>query len=391
MHYIFPLVCYFNADSKQQYMKIEMLERIYCRLAFVLLVLFPQLFARVSAASPDISAPFQKRTTAQIPATPFFYFPDSNQAENIRPRANGQILVTLNTIPELYQIDPSRNQSGGIVHTFEGYKSLFGIVELRKDVFYVIASNFTGPPDYYGFQGSVSILQVDLRGIPDPTVAQSAVKVSKVVDIPQAQLLDGLDIVNKSAGLLISGDAQTGTLYLIDVHKRTASAVLQDAILQGTSNARAAALEHIGINGLKVYSSSLYFTNTAKGTFGKVPLDSTTGSPVGIPSVLANYSTLTDDLTFDLAGNAFISEPLNGVLLRPANTTSTNNQTRLLAELPGANSNAFGRTAFDNCILYSTFDGPSSGVARIDVGSQGFCSGKFTSLLGNVVEQRNKK
>ena len=141
----------------------------------------------------------------------------------------------------------------------------------------------------------------------------------------------------------MSGDAQTGTLYRIDVYKRTASAVLQDAILQGTSNARAAALEHVGINGIKVYRSNLYFTNTAKGTFGKVPLNSTTGLPVGIPSVLANYTTLTDDLNFDLEGNAFISEPLNGVLLRPANTTSTNNQTRLLTKLYGANSNAFGR------------------------------------------------
>ena len=353
-----------------------MLERFNCRSAFVVLVLFPQFFTWVCTASPAIGAPLPKRETALVPATPFFLFPNNNQAENIKIRTNGQLLVTLNTVPELYQIDPSRNQSGGIVHTFKGYQSLFGIVELRKDIFYVIASNFTGAPDYYGFQGSVSILKVDLRGIPDPTVARSAVRVSKVVDIPQAQLLDGLDIVNKSAGLLISGDAQTGTLYLIDVYGRTARAVLQDAILQGTSNTRAAALEHIGINGVKVYRSNLYFTNTAKGTFGKLLLNSSTGLPVGTPSVLANYGTLTDDLSFNL-GNAFISEPLNGILLRPANTTSANNQTRLLTELYGANSNAFGRTAFDYCIIYSTFDGAPSGVARIDVRSEGFCNEKF--------------
>ena len=354
-----------------------MLESFNSRLTSVVVVLFPQFITWVCTASPALSAPFSLRQTALIPATPFFSFPNSNQAENIKVRANGQLLVTLDTAPELYQIDPSRNQSGGIVHTFEGYRSLFGIVELRQDVFYVIASNFTGAPDYYGFQGSVSIFKVNIRGIPDPTVAQSAVRVSKVVDIPQAQLLDGLGIVNASAGLLISGDAQTGTLYLIDVYKRTARAVLQDAIFQGTSNTRAAALEHVGINGIKVYRSNLYFTNTAKGTFGKLLLNSTTGLPAGTPAVLANYGTLTDDLTIDL-GNAFISEPLNGILLRPANTTSANNQTRLLTQLYGANSNAFGRTPFDNCILYSTFDGPSSGVARIDVGSEGFCNEKFT-------------
>ena len=86
------------------------------------------------------------------------------------------------------------------------------------DVFYVIASNYTSAPDYYGFQGSVSILEVDLRGVPDPVNTQGDIKVSKIVDIPQAQLLDGFAVVNETFGLLISGDAQTGTLYLINVH-----------------------------------------------------------------------------------------------------------------------------------------------------------------------------
>ena len=104
------------------------------------------------------------------------------------------------------------------MHSFEGYTSLFGIVELQTDIFYVIASNYTSAPDYFGFEGSVSILEVDLRGVPNPVITQGEIKVSKIVDIPQAQLLDGFAVVNKKAGLLISGDAQTGTLYLINVH-----------------------------------------------------------------------------------------------------------------------------------------------------------------------------
>ena len=344
-----------------------MLGRISHRWAFVLLALFPSLVPQLCTASPVFSS------TSLILATPFFYFPGGNQAENIKPRANGQILVTLNTVPELYQINPFRNQTGGIVHSFEGYMSLFGIVELQTDVFYVAASNFTGAPDYYGFQGSVSIFEVDLRGIADPTASQSAVKVSKIVDVPQAQLLDGFTVVNEPAGLIISGDAQTGMLYLIDVYKRTATAVLQDVLLQGTTTARAAGLAHIGINGAKVHNGDLYFTNTAKGTYGQVPLNIATGKPTGSPSILANYSTLTDDMSFDRDGNAFISEALFGVVLRPANTPPSNNHTRLLTELFGANSNAFGRTALDICTLYSTFDGPTSGVARIDVGKEGFC------------------
>ena len=352
------------------------------------LIIIANFFARQSSPSPVADTVVHERASLRLLATPFFSFPDNNQAENIISRVNGQILVTINTAPQLYQIDPSRNQSGGIVHQFQGYTSLFGIVELQTDVFYVIASNFTSAPDYFGIQDSASIFEVDLHGIPDPTTAQSAVKVSKIVDVPQAQLLDGFGVVNHTAGLMITGDAQTGTLYLIDVYRRSVTAVLQDVLLKGTSDGRAAGIDHIGINGLKVYRDDLYFTNTAKGTFGKVPLDSVTGRPAGELSVLANYGTLTDDLSFDLHGNAFISEPLNGVLLRPANTTPKRNQTKLLTSLYGANSNAFGRTRHDTCILYSTFDGLPSGVARIDVADEGICNGKILWYAWRAVDSR---
>jgi len=235
---------------------------------------------------------------------------------------------------------------------------------LETDVFYIIASNFTGAPDDYGFQGTVSIFEVDIR---------NTLRASKVVDVPQAQLLDGFDVVNKPAGLLITGDAQTGTLYLIDVHQRTATPILQNELLEGITSARAAGLAHIGINGLRVFDGKLYFTNTAKGTYGQVPLDASTGKPSGSPSNLANYSTLTDDLSFDSEGNAFISEDLVGIVLRPANTTPANNHTRLISPLVDANANSFGRTARDVCTLYSLFDGPVPGIARIDAGKEGFC------------------
>ncbi|MCJ1456223.1 hypothetical protein MMC28_006583 [Mycoblastus sanguinarius] len=363
------------------------IERFNSSCAFVLLATLTNFFSQTCTASPIAqpepepepqtadSQSINLGSNAQIPAEPFFYFPNSNQAENIRPRLNGQILVTLNTVPQLYQINPAKNQTGGIVHTFAGYTSLFGIVELQVDLFYLIASNYTGAPEYYGYQGSVSIFQVDLRGIYDPTQTPSAVKVAKIVDIPSAQLLDGLAVVNPGAGLLMSGDAQLGTLYLIDVNKKTATAVQQNALLAGNDDIPASSLNHIGINGIKVHGSSLYYTNTAKGFYATIPLNLATGQPISTPQILADYDTFTDDLSFDIAGNQFISEPLNGVLLRPANTNQNDNETRILTSLYGANSNAFGRTILDLCTLYSTFDGAPSGVARINVGKEGFCTG----------------
>ncbi|KAL8956722.1 MAG: hypothetical protein Q9193_005831 [Seirophora villosa] len=323
-------------------------------------------------ATPSLQLPGDEART--LPASPFFLFPNNSQAENIRPRLNGQLLVTVNTVPDLWQIDPTRNQSGRIVHSFKGYQSLFGIVESQTDVFYVTASNFTGPPDFYGYPGYTSIFKVDLQHDHDRHDAQPLVYVSKVVDIPAAQLLDGLAIVNRSAGLLMSGDAQTGVLYLINTRMRTATAVLQDALLNGTATSRASGLAHVGINGAKVYGSDLYFTNTAKGLYAKIPLNTSTGMPRGRPSVIENYGSPLDDLSFDHEGNQYISEPLNGILFRMSDNATARPQTRLFTSLYGANSNAFGRTAFDKCILYSTFDGTPSGVARISTGKRGSCN-----------------
>lgn len=342
--------------------------------AFVLIAFFSNILPQTCMASPNPDSTLEKRAAPPpIPATPFYIFPNGGQAENIKPRLSGQLLVTINSAAELYQINPLVNQSGGLVHRFDGYTSLFGIVELQPDIFYVTAGNYTGAPDYYGFKGTFSVFKVDLRKIPDPAANQKSVKVSNVVDIPQAQLLDGFAVFNAQNGLLVTGDTQTGTLYLIDVRRGTATAVLQDDLLAGTSSERSAGLAHLGINGLKVYSGDVYFTNTAKGTYGKINGNCIGNSPCN-PTIIANYNTYTDDLSFSAVGDQFISVPLQGILLRPAENPSSD--TRLFATLPGANSNAFGRTSVDRCILYSTFVGPSSGIAMVDTTTaQGYCCG----------------
>jgi len=331
------------------------------------------LFSFSLAILPQtISAtPISKRAPAPLPNTPIYLFSDGLQAENIKPRASGQLLVTVNTAPELYQINPFANQTGGLVHRFEGYTSLFGILELQPDIFYVTVGNFTGAPDFWGFAGSFSIWKVDLRGIPDPTLNPSAVQVSKIVDVPDAGLLDGFDVINVKAGLLVTGDTQSGTMFLIDVKQGTATAAYQDAILQGTASDRAAGLAHIGTNGLKVHGTDLYFTNTAKNTYGKIPLGCLiTAKRACCASIIANYGTITDDLAFDGNGDQFICTPFQGIQFRPADGGVGGG---LLTQLFGANSVAFGRTGGDRCVLYATFVGGTSGVARVDTSAQGYC------------------
>ncbi|KAL9043683.1 MAG: hypothetical protein Q9214_003140, partial [Letrouitia sp. 1 TL-2023] len=367
------------------------LHRAYCSASFIYLAILGVCsHSQLSLAKPssDKTSDVGAEDSHILSARQFYHFQENYQPENIRPRPSGKLLVTVNTQPLLYEIDPSSNQVGGIVHRFDGYQSLFGIVESAEpDLYYLIANNFTSIPDFWGIPGSNSIFSVDLRQISDPTTRHGSrrVKVTKIVDIPEAGLLDGLTIVNAQAGLLITGDAQSGTLYLIDTTKRTAKAVLKDALLAGTATDRAASLAHTGINGIKFYgpSNKLYITNTAKGLLVTIGLNPHSGMPTTKPVVVEDLGLgdYLDDLSFDRKGNQYICEPLKGVRFRPAEADRKGHSQKssLLVKLANANANTFGRMEGDECILYTTFGAPlgeNPGIARVNTKSLGFCKGK---------------
>jgi hypothetical protein len=102
---------------------------------------------------------------------------------------------------------------------------------VEEDVFYVIAGNFTGLLDFFGIQGTHSMFRVDLIGLSNPRVESTARSVINVLDIPEAQILDGFAMVNPVSQLLVAGNDQAGALFLIDAIKRTATTVLKDHLL----------------------------------------------------------------------------------------------------------------------------------------------------------------
>lgn len=360
-------------------------------------------------ATQSISGNGTGNSTNGVPMLPsqvFYTFPDNYQPENIKQRSNGALLVTINTHPIVYQVDPTKNQSGAVLFNLTGYTSLFGIVESgTPDVFFFIANNFTGNPDFWGIEGSNSIWMVDMRNI-SATLDDAAIqklnmtsKVRKVIDVPEAQLLDGLTLLNAQLNYLLTGDAQTGTLWLIDVPSRVANKVYQNEILAGTSSARNESLAHVGINGLKFNDkrtdNQLYFTNTAKGQLWMMPVDPTNPAPpIRDPVLLEDLglNTYLDDFSLDAKGNAYICEPLKGVRFRSAGTTPGQDSVPTVAMF-NANSNTFGRLQTDKCYLYLTINGrvnkdspapmnePPS-LARVDTTPMGVCN-----YLLNPVQQ----
>ena len=70
-------------------------------------------------------------------------FPNGTWVENAAVRANGQLLVTLGSSPEVYQVDPFSAQPPKLIQIIPGVTGLLGIAEVETDVFAVVAGNLS--------------------------------------------------------------------------------------------------------------------------------------------------------------------------------------------------------------------------------------------------------
>lgn len=296
-----------------------------------------------------------------VPQDPevFYTAPFDSFIENLRSRPNGQILVSFNSNPDLYLVDPTENQTAKPIHHFAGYTSTLGIAETEENMFYVITGNYTPPPVFSGKQGSFSIWELDLRDF-DPFEVDSNVEVrpSKIVDVPDAIDLNTLVTVNKQAGLLIAGDTATGTLFYVNVRDCQVGQLLTDPLLNRSSQSTSG-VQAIGVDGLVIFSRYLYFSNLSKSFLGKIPLDTNSATLTGPPDVFYNTSSFVDGFVIDQSLKIYFTKPFSGVYFLH------NGVERLVASYFGANN-----CLLDLTTLYFTFDDTNrnlSGIAKIDV------------------------
>ena len=73
-------------------------------------------------------------------------FPLKTWVENIDVRHNGQLLVTILSTPDIYQVDPVNHSAPILIHTFPSALGLLGITEGAPDHFYVVVGNFLSSP-----------------------------------------------------------------------------------------------------------------------------------------------------------------------------------------------------------------------------------------------------
>ncbi|RKU48737.1 hypothetical protein DL546_000841 [Coniochaeta pulveracea] len=300
-----------------------------------------------------------------------YTFPRNTFIENIAVQSNGNILVTSLGSPSLFSIDPTvPNPNASIIATFPNATGISGVTEIEPDVFAVV----TGVWDQAitrAALGTLAVWTVDFSRGPVPSTKY-------ITGIANSTIFNGIARHPTNPRLLLAADSAAGAVYRVDLGTGLYGVAFSSPLLQPTGTA--AEGKHLGINGLKAARSTVYFTNSAQGLFGKVGIDFH-GNQVGGIEVLAKSSAAGSDVVYDdfaldlKRGTAWIASHPSygvGVSLLDGRQTVINDTTKLL----NPTSAAFGRGGIrQQKTLYVTnggqftpeFDLVNAGVVAVEL------------------------
>jgi hypothetical protein len=224
--------------------------------------------------------------------------PGTTSLENIAITQSGDILVTSVSSNKLYQVSHNSSYSPVAIATVSNVSSLLGITELEKDVFYVIGSQISGVTVA---PGSNSVWRVNLPGpcsCANGTVMTQEV-VSHIAQFPDAGLLNGMSRLSAddNAHLLLA-DSAVGAIIKLNVHTGAHETVIRDPSM----NPRPDGLG-IGVNGIHVIGTTLYYTSTDAGTFSAIPICPETGFPTGPAETIVEGIAAGDDFAIFPGGD----------------------------------------------------------------------------------------
>jgi hypothetical protein len=296
---------------------------------------------------------------ATFPTTLVYQSPTGLFLENIAVRPCSKLLLTSALSPTLYTLDPSSaNTTFDAVYTFPNANALFGIIEYQPDVYAVVAANAQNILQTHRVNlGSVAIWRVDFR-FKTPIA-------TRIAGIPQSTLINGLSSVPGHPDLVLAADSDLGTAYEITMSTGAVRIAIQDAAMAPGAPAPA-----LGINGLHIHGSALYFTNSQQGTFARVPIavERKGVSKAGAVQVLGTVEPSGlphryDDFTFDADGRAWVTAHPGALTLLYRLTNGTWAQENAAGDPEGSyavfidpTSAAFGR-GVDEKNLYVTTKG----------------------------------
>lgn len=286
-----------------------------------------------------------------------YEFPNETWIENIAVRSNGNLLLNLLSTPSLYELNPLHPDPGSakLLHTFPLTTGLAGIAEIQPDVFAVLAGNWS-LETFSTTPGSWSVWKVDFRHS-----TKNYPSVTKIVDLTKASFPNGMTILAPGSQYLLIADSVLGVVWRLNYLTSRYETILESPLMQPPPGPIV-----LGINGIHVFNSFAYFTNSFQGLFARVPVSlygRDAGSATGIYEVISNNGP-GDDFAFDKDGNAYITQDPGDALQLVTQagklTVLAGNVNSTIVE--GDTAAAFGRTKRDENLLYVVTNGGIAGA-----------------------------
>ncbi|KAJ7284006.1 hypothetical protein C8J57DRAFT_1294134 [Mycena rebaudengoi] len=303
------------------------------------------MFATFLLFAPLLAFGFPTSLTATLSTKLIYQSPTGLFLENIAVRPCSNLLLTSLLSPSLLTLDPTATvPTLDTVFSFPNSTGLTGIVEYRPDVYAVVAAqlNITTARDA---PGSASVWSVDMTDSARP-------RVKKITSLPTLTdgIFNGVTTVAGRPDVVLVAESVSGSVWEINTLTGASRIAIQDeSMAPGTTEAPIV----LGINGVRTYGDALYFTNTLRRTFSRVPLDVRGAHvrPAGAVQLLVRSEAggIPDDFAIDAKGFAWVAwiQPSRLSLLRPAPVTGVWEETDLgwntTTTFGAPSSVAFGR------------------------------------------------
>ena len=187
-----------------------------------------------------------------------------------------------------------------------------------------------------------------------PMVASSPLRLSPRSPMsPGGVFLNGLTLLDKETGAILISDSGAGVVLKVNTITGEHEVAINDPLMKP----RSGDFPVLGINGLHIHDSVLYFTNTFENTFNKVQIHPD-GTAVGAATTIARDG-VGDDFAIDAAGNAFVAQGGENTVVE---ITSAGVEFVVAGSLnstavAGSTAAQFGRTPVDKNVLYVTTNG----------------------------------
>ena len=245
---------------------------------------------------------FVGQATAAYTSKQIYQFPDSSftDIENVAIRPNGQLILSIITTPSVYTLDPSQANPVAVhLHDFADATSCLGITQIASDQFAIVVGN-TSVATFSGVPGTFSIYKIDFT--------QSPTAFTKIAAVPQAKILNGLTTLASTPSIILAADSEQGIIYSINATTGVVSVAIQSSAFAPTASFP------LGVNGIHTAGNQLYYTNSALGTYGVMPINGQ-GQSTGSARVLAHDGSGSnyDDFALDVTNNAFVTNHPNSI------------------------------------------------------------------------------